>query len=64
VQVFRLISLKSVTYVQKDKQNGEFSDDSVLDLLQRIKSATDRDELRRLSEQLQRVIFHRQYRNG
>ena len=39
------------------------SDKAVLALLKRIKEADDRDEIRRLSEQLERAIFHRQYTN-
>jgi hypothetical protein len=39
------------------------SDNAVLFLLKRIKETNDRDEIRRLSEQLERVIFHKQYVN-
>ncbi|MEO8367899.1 MAG: hypothetical protein ABI806_01695 [Candidatus Solibacter sp.] len=37
------------------------SDDAVLELLKRIKAAGSQDELRQLSDQLERVIFHKQY---
>lgn len=32
--------------------------------LRRIKSAKDETELRRLTEELQRIVFHRQYQNS
>jgi hypothetical protein len=32
--------------------------------LKRIKDAKDENELRRLTEELQRIVFHRQYRNA
>jgi hypothetical protein len=40
------------------------SDEAVLALLQRIKEAHDQNEIRQLSDQLERVIFHRQYANS
>ena len=39
------------------------SDSAVLALLVRIKAANNETEIRRLTDQLQRVIFHRQYEN-
>ena len=32
--------------------------------LKRIKAAKDENEIRRLTEELQRIVFHRQYRNA
>ena len=32
--------------------------------LQRIKDSTDETEIRRLTEELQRIVFHRQYPNA
>jgi len=32
--------------------------------LKRIKAATNENELRRLTEELQRIVFHSQYRNA
>ena len=32
--------------------------------LKRIKDAKDENELRRLTEELQRIVFHRQYQNA
>ena len=32
--------------------------------LDRIKKTKDENELRRLAEELQRIVFHRQYRNA
>ena len=37
------------------------SDNAVLLLLKRIKACTDQNEIRQLSDQLERVIFHKQY---
>ncbi len=37
------------------------SDRAVLTLLGRIKATTDRTEIRNLSNQLERLIFHKQY---
>lgn len=39
------------------------SDNAVLTLLKRIKATNNQDEIRQLSDQLERVIFHRQYAN-
>lgn len=40
------------------------SDKAVLALLKRIKATNNRTEIRQLSDQLERVIFHRQYANA
>ena len=40
------------------------SDKAVLTLLKRIKTTSDPNEVRQLSEQLERVIFHKQYANA
>jgi len=32
--------------------------------LDRIRKAKDENELRRLTEELHRIVFHRQYRNA
>jgi hypothetical protein len=32
--------------------------------LRRIKEAKNESELRRLTQELQRIVFHRQYRNA
>jgi len=39
------------------------SDEAVSTLLRRIKATNDANEVRRLSDQLERVIFHKQYPN-
>ena len=39
------------------------SDNAVLKLLKRIKATSDQNEIRQLADQLQRVIFHKQYAN-
>jgi hypothetical protein len=40
------------------------SDNSLLALLKRLKSASDPREIRSLSDRIERVIFHRQFRNA
>ena len=40
------------------------SDKAVLVLLKRLKRSNDQDEVRQLSDQLERVIFHKQYKNS
>lgn len=40
------------------------SDDAVLVLLQRIKATENVAEIRKLSDELERVIFHKQYRTA
>ena len=40
------------------------SDNAVLALLKRIKATNDQNEIRQLSDQLERVIFHKQYANA
>lgn len=40
------------------------SDKAVLALLKRIKMTDDHNEIRKLSDQLERVIFHKQYANA
>jgi hypothetical protein len=32
--------------------------------LKRLKSAKDQSEIRRLTDKLQRIVFHKQYRNA
>jgi hypothetical protein len=39
------------------------SDNAVLGLLKRLKETDDQNEIRQLSDQLERVIFHKQYAN-
>jgi len=41
----------------------ETSDNAVLTLLKRLKETDDQNEIRQLSDQLERVIFHKQYAN-
>ena len=40
------------------------SDKAMLSLLRRIKETNDPDEIRQLSDQLERVIFHKQFENA
>ena len=40
------------------------SDNAVLALLKRLKALDDPNEVRRLSDQLERLIFHKQYENA
>ena len=40
------------------------SDNAVLALLKRIKASKEQDEIRQLSDRLERAIFHKQYTNA
>jgi hypothetical protein len=40
------------------------SDSAVLSLLERIKATNELNEIRQLSDQLEQVIFHKQYANA
>ena len=40
------------------------SDRAVVALLKRLKAATDPSEIRHLTDQLERAIFHKQYENA
>jgi hypothetical protein len=42
---------------------ADTSDDALLALLNRLKAASDPAEVRRLSNRIERVIFHKQYKN-
>lgn len=59
-----LMPLKAHTGGAKTPPAPETSDKAVLELLKRIKAATDPVEIKQLSDQLQRVIFHKQYKNS
>jgi len=43
---------------------ADSSDNALLALLKRIQAANDPNEVRRLSDRLERVIFHKQYTNS
>jgi hypothetical protein len=49
---------------KEGKSTIDTSDNAVLALLKRIKATNDRNEIRQLSDQLERVIFHKQYANA
>ncbi len=58
-------------YIVVKKAKGETmptttdtSDHAVVTLLKRLKATTDPNEVRQLSDQLERVIFHKQYKNA
>jgi hypothetical protein len=44
--------------------SADTSDHAVLTLLKRIRATNDPTEIRRLSDQLERVIFHKQFQNA
>lgn len=48
----------------KPTATPDTSDRAVLALLQRIKATEDRAEIRKLSNELERLIFHKQYRTA
>jgi hypothetical protein len=47
----------------KTRSTTDASDNAVLSLLKRINETGDQNEIRQLSDQLERVIFHKQYAN-
>jgi predicted Mrr-cat superfamily restriction endonuclease len=40
------------------------SDKALLNLLKRLKATIDPAEIRKLSDQIERVVFHKQFRNA
>jgi hypothetical protein len=46
------------------KQTNVTSDHTLLALLKRLKAANNPSEIRQLSDQLERVIFHKQLKNA
>ena len=40
------------------------SDSTLVDLLRRLKATVDPTEIRELSEQIERVVFHKQFMNA
>jgi hypothetical protein len=57
------IVVKSTPTENTPATTVDSSDKAVLALLKRIKAAHDQNEIHRLSDQLERVIFHKQYAN-
>jgi hypothetical protein len=63
---------RSAHTIVKTNGSGSSPDVSVIDTsktalhlcLKRIKNAKDESEIRRLTQELQRIVFHRQYQNG
>src|SRR2546423_6209984 len=49
---------------KKATSTMDTSDNAVLALLKRIKATNNQQEIRQLSDQLKRVIFHKQYANA
>jgi len=43
---------------------SDTSDEALMDLLQRLKATDDPAEIRQISAQLERVVFHKQFSNG
>jgi hypothetical protein len=50
--------------VRKSDVKAKTSDETLLLLLNRLKKTTDLKEIRRLSDQIERVIFHKQFANA
>lgn len=40
------------------------SDQALVDLLKRLKATVDANEIRQLSDRIERIIFHKQFRNA
>jgi hypothetical protein len=57
-------SARATAQSRRAKSNGaDTSDGALLALLKRLKAASDPTEIRRLSNRIERVIFHQQYKN-
>jgi hypothetical protein len=57
-------SREQATAATRTAAGFDHSDEALRALCARIKLANDPAELRRLSEQLERVIFHKQFENA
>jgi hypothetical protein len=55
---------KNPAAVALGRKDSNASDDALLTLLKRLKAANEPTEIRRLSNQIERVIFHKQYKNA
>jgi hypothetical protein len=47
-----------------DAATVDTSDDALATLLKRLKTTADPAEIRRLSDQIERVVFHKQFTNA
>ena len=45
-------------------QGSDTSDETLAALLNRLKSAVDPAEIRKLSDQIERIVFHKQFMNA
>jgi hypothetical protein len=54
---------KKIKTIPTASSTMDTSDDAVLRLLKRIKATNNQNEIRQLSDQLERAIFHKQYAN-
>jgi hypothetical protein len=50
--------------VRKEASNLDTSDEALAALLNRLKAAVDPNEIRQLSDQIERVVFHKQFTDG
>ena len=56
--------VEAANTVRKSDVKAKTSDESLLLLLNRLKKTSDLKEIRRLSDQIERVIFHKQFANA
>lgn len=58
--------LRSGRQIEKTTANPavDTSDNALAALLKRLKSTVDTNEIRRLSDQIERVVFHKQFTNA
>lgn len=60
--------MKSHSRKQTDKTASigtvDTSDEALADLLRRVKVSVDENEIRELSAQIERIIFHKQFSNA
>jgi len=56
---------KRLTAKRKNRPSPlDTSDSALADVLKRLKATADPGEIRRLTDRLQRIVFHKQYKNA
>jgi hypothetical protein len=52
------------TRKEASEQKNDTSDGALLTLLSRLKVTADPAEIRKLSDEIERIVFHKQFTNG
>ena len=55
---------KIATFEETPQRNPDTSDQALVALLNRLKATTDPAEIRQLSSQIERIVFHKQFANA